>query len=380
MNSVDSAALRVPAKSLRILLVEDSQDDMDLIAAELRAAGIDADVRRVDTAPALSAALAAGGWDAVISDYHVPGIGSGAGGALALVAQAAYDGPLIVVSGVIGEENAVALMKAGASDFVMKTRLARLGPSLLREVGEAALRREHALAQSALKVSEQRLRELTESMRLVREDEQARIARELHDELGQVLTALQLELSWVGSRVTDGQADIRRRLDAMRKMVAAAVEDVRRIAGDLRPAALDELGLAAAIDWQLKKFRDLTGAAIELNLSHEEFAIGERIAVAAFRVVQESLTNAARHAQASKVSVTAGHAADRLTIEIRDDGKGIPAAVLAGHGVPGGNGLLGMRERVQQLGGTFDVDSAPGEGTVLRASIPCSLAAGSPYT
>jgi signal transduction histidine kinase len=364
---------------LRILLIEDSLDDMELIVAGLKAAGIKAGVQRVDTAAALGAALAAGGWDAVISDYHVPGIGSGAGGALAMVTASGYDGPLIVVSGVVGEENAVALMKAGAHDFVMKTRLARLGPSLLREIGEAALRRDHALAQNALKLSEQRLHELTESMQLVREDEQARIARELHDELGQVLTALQFGLSWVGTRVNDGQADIKLRLEAMRAMVAAAVEDVRRIAGDLRPAALDELGLAAAIDWQLKKFRDLTGAAIELNLSHEEFAIEERVAVTAFRVVQESLTNAARHAQASKVSVSAGHAADCLTIEIHDNGKGIPAEVLADGAVRGSNGLLGMRERVQQLGGTLSVDSAPGKGTMLRARIPCSLAAGSPF-
>jgi signal transduction histidine kinase len=362
-------------QTIRILIVEDSLDDMEFIVAALKAADISADTCRVDTSGDLRAALAAGGWDAVISDYHVPGIGSGAGGALPVALECGYTGPIIVVSSVIGEENAVALMKAGAHDFVMKTRLARLGPALKRELREAELRREHARAQIALRTSEQQLRELTASMRGLREEEQARISRELHDELGQVLTALQLEVSWIGARLNPEQIEIRRKLDSMRAAIAGAVEDVRRIAGDLRPAALDELGLAAAIDWQLKKFRDLTGVAIELNLSHEEFAIEEKIAVAAFRVVQEGLTNAARHARAGKVKVTARHQSNRLTLEIADDGDGIAESETAGAGTRRGGGLVGMRERVQQLGGSLTIDSAPGQGTTVLASIPCPLTA-----
>lgn len=352
---------------VRLLVIEDSPDDMELVAAALRAADIEAATLRVDTTSELRAALAAGGWDAVISDYHLPGIG--AGGALPVILESGYAGPIIVVSSVIGEENAVAQLKAGAHDFVMKTRLERLGPVLKRELAEATLRREHASAQHALADSERQLRELNASMQGVREQEQARIARELHDELGQVLTALKLEVSWIGNRLEPGQHAIKRKLDAMRATIAGAIDDVRRIASDLRPAALDELGLAAAIDWQLKKFREVTGTAVELDLSHEEFAIEEKIAVAAFRVVQEGLTNAARHAHAGHVSVRARHSADRLTLEIADDGDGIAAREPGRAG-----GLVGMRERVQQLGGSLLIESAPGRGTKLLASIPCTLA------
>jgi signal transduction histidine kinase len=352
---------------VRLLVVEDSLDDMELVATALRAAGVEAETRRVDTTGELRAALAEGGWDAIISDYHVPGIGSG--GALPVLLESGYAGPIIVVSSVIGEENAVAQLKAGAHDFVMKTRLERLGPVLKRELAEAALRREHARAQRALADSEQQLRELTASMQGVREQEQARIARELHDELGQVLTALKFEVSWIGARLEPGQDAIKRKLDGMRATIAGAIEDVRRIAGDLRPAVLDELGLAAAIEWQLKKFREFTDTAVELEVSHEEFAIEETVAVAAFRVVQEGLTNAARHAHAARVSVRARHGGDRLTLEIADDGDGIAAREPGRAG-----GLVGMRERVQQLGGTLLIESAPGRGTRLFASIPCTLA------
>lgn len=348
-------------------------DDMELIVAALKASGLAVDTTRVDTEAGLRAALASGAWDAVLTDYHVPSIGDG--GALKIALSCGYAGPLIVVSSVIGEENAVALMKAGAHDFVMKSSLTRLGPSLRRELREAALRNAHARSQVALRDSEQQLRELTASMRGLREEEQARIARELHDELGQVLTGLQFEISWIAARLDPAQTEIRRKLDSMRAAITGAVDDVRRIASDLRPAALDELGLAAAIDWQLKKFRDLTGTGIELKLSHEEFSIEEKVAVAAFRVVQESLTNAARHAQANKVTVTARHHAGQLTVEIADDGRGLPIAEAGGAALRAG-GLVGMRERLQQLGGTLTIESAPGRGTTLVASIPCAIVAG----
>jgi signal transduction histidine kinase len=356
---------------LRVLIVEDSLDDMELVVAGLRSAGIDADALRVDSAKALRAALQSASWDAIISDYHVPGLG--AAGALTISQELGYDGPFIVVSSIIGEETAVAMMKAGAHDFVMKGNLARLGPALNRELRDATVRRENLRAAAALKASERALRELAEAMNVVREEEKARIARELHDELGQVLTAMDLEIAWVGRKLNSGNAELNGKIESIRGMINGAVDKVRRIAGDLRPAALDELGLAAAIDWQLKQLRNLTGAEIELRLSHDEFSIGEEVAVAAFRIVQESLTNIARHAQASKVTVCAEHQADTLTIEVIDNGGGM-AKSGAKPGAVGSRtvGLLGMRERAQQLGGHLVVESEAGGGTTVRAVLPCA--------
>ena len=362
-------------QAVRIVLVEDSREDAELVIHELRASGFDVPVRTVAHARYLREALAAGACDAVISDYHVPGFGAAA--ALSIAQDAGFDGPFIVVSGMVGEEEAVALMKAGAHDFVMKNNLARLGPALTRELRDAQVRRERRRAQAELELREAQLRELTEAMRTLREEEQARIARELHDELGQILTALKLDLTWLVGRLGDDQTQVRDKLISMRGVIDAALDAVRRIAADLRPAILDDLGLAAAVEWQLRQLRELTGAQTELRLSHDEFELDERTSITAYRVVQECLTNIARHARAHKVTVRVDQSPTALALEISDDGAGIDFAqigangiVTAGSGRRRSFGLLGLRERVTGLGGEFRLHSRPGAGTTVRVQIP----------
>src|SRR5262249_31435465 len=156
----------------------------------------------------------------IVSDYHVPGFG--AAEALTIAQEQAFDGPFIVVSSLIGEESAVALMKAGAHDFVMKANLARLGPALTRELRDAGVRRERRAAQVELELRERQLRDLTAFLRSVREEEQTRIARELHDELGQILTALKLDVAWLDRKLDPGQLLVRAKVGAMREVVDAA--------------------------------------------------------------------------------------------------------------------------------------------------------------
>jgi signal transduction histidine kinase len=148
---------------------------------------------------------------------------------------------------------------------------------------------------------------------------------------------------------------------------------VHRIAADLRPAMLDDLGLAPAIEWQLQRFRETTGAATELRLSHDELELHPRIINTLYRLIQECLTNVARHARASHVKVTLEHARDFITIEVADDGRGFAAGEMRTDAHAASQktfGLMGLRERVHGLGGELSIESGIGRGTIVRARIP----------
>ena len=352
----------------RLLLIEDQQADADLVVAALRVSGMASCARRVDSAEALSRNLSGERWDAIVCDYHMPGFSAEA--ALAIARASGYDGPFIVVSGRIGEESAVALMRAGAHDFVMKSDLTRLAPALLREVREAQIRDQARRTAATLVESERSLRRLTESMNTVREAEQGRIARELHDELGQMLTGLKLEIASVADQMPAAHPALIERIHSACALLDRAVDSVRRIAADLRPAMLDDLGLTAAVEWQLKQLRERAGVNVDLQLSDDEFDLPSAVASAAYRVVQAALTNVARHARARNVTVSLRLANDYLTIEVCDDGDGFiqpwPAVRRSDR-----FGLIGMRERVHGFDGELRIESVPGAGTRLTATMRC---------
>ena len=349
----------VTAAAIHLLVVEDTPHDVDLLAAQLADGGLAASLRRVETADEFERALDSQAWDAVISDFHVPDFG--ARPALAIVKSRQLDLPFIVVSSRIGEEIAVELMKAGAHDFVMKSNLARLAPALQRELHEAVLRRQHREAEA-------RVRELTQALHQAREEEQARIARELHDELGQMLTAIKLDVSLVGAGLRDGARGAGDRIAAICNYIDDAMNAVRRIAADLRPVMLDDLGLSAAIDWQLRKLRDMTQARTSLHELLEDAELDASIAFTAYRVTQECLTNIARHAGADSVSVHLERAGDTLLLEIADNGCGIAPAATGNGRQP--LGLVGARERVEAAGGTLEIETAAGKGTTVRVRMP----------
>ena len=228
---------------------------------------------------------------------------------------------------------------------------------------------ERKQAERALQESRRQLQELTAFLQQVREDERTRIARELHDELGQALTALRIDLSWLDTRLPERDPRIGHKLGAMLSLVDKTVDAVRRISEDLRPGMLDDLGLAAAIEHHVAKFAEQTGVACELTMSREHYALDERLATALFRVLQESLTNVARHAHASKVTVRLQDLADEILLIVKDDGCGLPASAPVA-GKKKTYGLLGMQERVKLLGGSLEIASAPGKGTRIEASLP----------
>jgi signal transduction histidine kinase len=219
---------------------------------------------------------------------------------------------------------------------------------------------------TALKKAQERLRRLSASIMTNQEKERAYLARELHDELGQVLTALRMEAVWIRNRVQDSDANASARALTMCKLIDTTIEEVRGLAIRLRPGVLDHLGLVEAIEWYTTDFEKRSH--ITCVFKHENGPeIRGNIATAAYRVTQEALTNVARHASASRVKVTMSFSGDELKITIKDNGKGFDPESL---GAADGLGMANMRERAILVGGRFDVQSRLRGGTRICFTVP----------
>jgi two-component system, NarL family, sensor histidine kinase UhpB len=229
------------------------------------------------------------------------------------------------------------------------------------------------LAQLEVERSREELRALSRHLQTIREEEKARIAREVHDELGSTLTALKMDLDWLGEHLKSAAAPLREKRAAMGKLVEAAVATTRRIVTDLRPSILDDLGLPAALRWQAAEFAKHTGARVEVDAPEARQPIDRAVALALFRIFQETLTNVARHAKANQVSVKLTSTDHSLMLQIRDDGVGISEENLR---KPTSLGIRGMRERAEQLGGEFSVAAGAESGTTVVISVPTTRRAG----
>jgi len=222
-------------------------------------------------------------------------------------------------------------------------------------------------AEEVLLASQRELRELSARVLEAREDEKARIARELHDELGQLLTALKMDLSWLRERMRD--TEIAPKLEEMGRLVDQTVSSTRRISADLRPLMLDDLGLADAANWLVDDFGKRYGIAsrIEINADGGLEHLSKNVSTTIYRAIQESLTNIARHSGARNAWVLLAVADGGLEVEVEDDGRGIAPEDLA---KARSLGLKGMRERIAYIGGSFEVARAPRGGTRLRIRVP----------
>ena len=477
---------------LRVLVVEDSDDDYHLIVAQLGAAGLRITSRLVEDAPGMREALEEP-WDIVISDHNMPRFSSMA--ALQLLKETHGDVPFLIVSAAIGEEVAVEALHAGASDYIMKDNLRRLGPAIDRALSATESKRARRVAELALMESETRfraitsnlpgmvfqlhfapqdgavyfsyvsdgalalfgaparsflhdpqlfperirrddrerlermfvdcaatlselhwegrltdaaqerwisisasprelaaglvwwegiafdvtkekhieleiresreqLRQLSAHVEKVKESERSRIAREIHDDIGGTLTAVKLDLAWLGGKL--GKDDpLAEKIQPMQQHLDSALQSSIRIARDLRPSLLD-YGIVPAIEWQLGDFRDRMGIACELDCPHEDIELDPDLATAVFRIFQEALTNIAKHANASTVKVKFAVTGDTVALEVCDNGVGLDQRALA---KPKSFGLRGMRERVAELGGTLDIKGSAGAGTALKLEL-----------
>lgn len=224
-------------------------------------------------------------------------------------------------------------------------------------------------AADRIAASEAQLRALASRLRTAQEEERRRIAREIHDELGQQLTGLKMDAVWLrrrlGSRESGGIAE---RIDGMTTLLDSTIHTVRRIATDLRPSILDDLGLLAAMEWQARRFQERSGIRVSIASSSTDVGpAGNERATALFRIFQEALTNIGRHSGARTVEVLFEVRDGSFTLEIQDDGRGISAAEAHGRG---SLGLLGMKERASLLGGRFAIRGEPGQGTRVTVVLP----------
>ncbi|MEO6744116.1 MAG: PAS domain-containing sensor histidine kinase [Caldimonas sp.] len=221
----------------------------------------------------------------------------------------------------------------------------------------------------------EQLRQLSAYLATVREEERTRIARDIHDELGSLLVALKMDVSWVQSRVAD-RPQLQQKCGGIAGRIATAVDKVGRIITDLRPSILDHQGLWAAIEWQATEFTESAELRCDLRM-HVAAGVelpkgqaGERWSIAVFRIFQEMLSNVARHARAKSIRARLyvdGPPGPELHLEVNDDGIGAPPGALAG---PASYGVMGMRERAGHFGGRVDFDSVPGRGTTVRLRMP----------
>jgi PAS domain S-box-containing protein len=220
-------------------------------------------------------------------------------------------------------------------------------------------------AERRLKESHAQLRQLSSHRETTREEERKRIAREIHDELGQQLTALRMGISLLRLQFGSDHPLLVERVQALMARVDETIQVVRNVATSLRPSALD-MGLTSALEWLVSEFSQNTGIHCRLRAPSARLELDDERATATFRLIQESLTNVARHAQATQVDIHLERGAEQVLIEVRDNGKGFDPAQQS----KGTLGMLGMRERGHMLGGAVTIDSALGQGTCVRVSIP----------
>jgi len=353
------------AKEIRILMLEDSLEDTQLVKFALREGGLDFSLQRVESKGQYLRALENEPPDLILLDYALPSFDGLS--ALHLAQEKYPDIPFIFVTGTLGEEVVIEMLKSGATDYVLKTRLSRLVPAVRRALRETRERMERKRAEEKLRKSHEQLRALSVYLQYVREDERIRISRQVHDELGQALTGLKMDLYWMSTRLPTKAKAVQEKIKLMSNNIDDTIQTVRRISTELRPGILDDLGLVAALEWQAHEFQHRTGIQCRVSSELQEAILDEDLNTAFFRIFQETLTNIIRHANASRVEVHLKRESGNLVLQVRDTGRGISEAEISN---TQSIGLLGMRERAALLGGEVSFKGIPDKGTTVRVAIP----------
>lgn len=346
-------------RPLHVLVIEDSIFDYEFLLISFARHGTAVDALRVETREGMEAALAERAWDIVISDHNLPKFSSF--GALEVLRASGKDLPFIIVSGDIGEDVAVEAMRAGCDDYLLKDRLTRLGPAVEAALTRAAMRREKRLAEERLRESENRLSQLAAHLDRVKEEERAAIARDLHDDVGGALASVNFGIAALRKHL-DAGSEGAAALEALQEQVTHAALSVQRLMKELRPSILDA-GLVPALEWHTREFQRRTGIRTSFVYNRDDISFPHEISTVAFRVCQESLTNVMKHARAPEAYVELFCDHENITLEVRDNGRGMSPGALD---KPASFGVYGMQERARSLGGWLEVSSsAQGTGVML---------------
>ena len=348
----------------RILILEDVPTDAELMEHELRKAGIAFVSRRVDDRPSFLEALTHFSPDIILSDYSLPGFDGGTAFQVSL--EMAPDVPFIFVTGAVGEEFAVELLKSGSTDIVLKDRLSRLPLCVDRALKEAEEKRIRIRAEEELRKAHQRL--IT-----VQEEERRNVARELHDSLGSCLMAIKFAVeNELDFAQKDKDPSRTSRVEALIAMVEEAFKETKRVQKKLRPPVLDDFGIVAAVQALCRDFQSwYPTIRVKPSLLIREEDVPEDLKITVYRVLQEGLNNIAKHSGAKRAIVSLSKPGDLIQLVIEDKGQGFDFGKYEKIRTESANmGITGMRERTRLSGGSFSIQTTPGKGTTIRASWP----------
>jgi signal transduction histidine kinase len=354
------------SKPIRLLCVEDNPDDVELMGIALERADPARryELHRVDNAASFVAALE-GEWDVILCDFNLPRFSPYA--ALQILVTRRSSVPLIVLTRAIGEEAAVHVLRCGAKDYLTKDKLGTLPQIIGRVLEERHRAQEKERLDAELQSAYARLKELSARFVLAQERERSHISRELHDQLGQTLTAVVIHLH-AAERAAD--TDARRRHNSTAAELAnGALQQLKTLSFSLRPAQLDLLGLVPAVQSAMQRIGEPAGLRYVVTTRGQEPKRLEENAAVAVRLVQEALTNTVRHAKASTVWVRLRFLPrGRISVLFVDDGIGFEkSAVLNGLQTERNIGLYGMIERTELAGGRLHIRTREGGGVALRA-------------
>lgn len=226
---------------------------------------------------------------------------------------------------------------------------------------------ERRRAEKQLERSHKELANLSRHLQTSREEERTRIAREIHDEMGQMLVALKIDLAWLTKRIAKDKQLLHEKAKSMSELIDLIMQSVKRISSELRPRLLDDLGITAAIEWQAQEFQKTTGINFKVICDPEDITLDPELSTIVFRIFQETLTNIFRHANATKITVRLIEQGSKIVLKVRDNGKGIAEEDISD---PKGIGLIGMRERAYSRSGRLQISGVPGKGTTVTLAIP----------
>jgi signal transduction histidine kinase len=366
---------RTPAASIAgILIVDDDPSSLKALQELLQ--GLGQNLVLANSGEAALRCVLKEDFAVILLDARMPGIDGFETARLIRERQRSRHTPIIFITGAYEDVGSVFRgYEVGAVDYIVKPldpRVLKSKVSIFVELHakNAALHKEiveHKLTEQRLRESQENLRALAARLQSVREEEQIRIAREVHDGLGQQLTGLKMDLTWLVGKLQADQEPLVKKIGSMFLLIDETIHSVRKIASGLRPELLDEAGLAAAIGWHAKDFQQRTGIRCLVDVPPDSDGLDPERSTALFRIFQEVLTNVARHANATRVDVSMRCDEARFTLEVQDNGKGIAAATIHD---PRSLGLLGMRERVLPFAGHIEISGSRGKGTRVVVSLP----------
>ena len=364
------------AQSLRILLLEDSEYDAELILHELQQAQIQFTAEQVETRRDFEEKLRSFMPDMVLSDYSLPSFDGQS--ALEITRKEYPDLPFILVSGALGEEFAVDILKKGATDYVLKSRLFRLIPVVERALRESEERRERRVAEEALKKytedleqSRNDLRQLASEMVLAEERERKRIAVTLHDEVAQLLAASRMRLDLLKSILRDDEHQ--KIVEEARDLLVQSIKETRALMTNISSHTLLEMGLDSAVQSLAEDIRARQGISVSYSFSGQIKNLGQDVSVTIYQLVKELMQNVIKHSHARSANIRIAKEKNSIWTVVADDGLGFDVNKAYLPGQEGGFGLFSIRERVKFFNGSMKIESVPGTGTEVTVVLPSTF-------